>query len=47
MAKLELHSNVKIKILEKKPTNGGIPAADKNEIKITFVKKLLTPIELK
>jgi hypothetical protein len=36
--KFELHNNVKIKILEKKPAKGGTPAADKKEIKIILVK---------
>lgn len=33
-----LLNRVKIKIFEKKPKKGGIPAADKNEISNVFVK---------
>ena len=45
--KLELQSRVKMKILEKKPTNGGTPADERKEIKIILVRTLFIPTVLK
>lgn len=43
--KFDVQSNVKIKILEKKPQKGGTPAIENKAIIRTFVQKLFIPNE--
>ena len=46
MKKFELHNNVKMKSLEKKPQKGGTPAMENSATIRTLEKKLFAPKSL-
>ena len=46
MKKFEVHNKVNIKILEKKPQNGGTPAIENKATMSIFEKKLFEPKSL-